>query len=982
MSRKRKTPKIKKLTVQQLEQELIKLFKRESTTRFAPKQIAKHLNIGNSKDSIEHVLDKLLQEGFLAQVRSGKYKLNKFYGERSENLDRSDRSDHQSTKDDKQRNTSIGVVDMIRSGAAYIACEGEEDDIYVPASKLKGALNKDTVKVRWKLARRGKPEGVVISIESRFREAFIGTLVVSRQFAFVMPDDSNLSVDILVDRNLLGNAADGDKVVVVVDKWHDAKGKPSPSGRITTVLGKAGSSDIEMKSILINNGFNITFPQEVLDESEAISTDIAEEEIAKRRDMREVLTFTIDPADAKDFDDALSIQQLDNGNYEIGVHIADVSHYVQPNSELDKEAAKRTTSVYLVDRVLPMLPEKLSNGLCSLRPQETKLTFSAIFEFSPKGDLEGEWFGKTVTFSDRRFAYEDVQEILESGEGDYADELRLLNSFAHKMRRARFKHGAMNFESPEVRFELDKENKPVGVYLKHRKDAHMLIEDFMLLANKRVGALIYNQAKENGGTQIPFVYRVHDTPDMEKVANFAEFAKKFGYNIKANSPKQVARSFGNMLKEAEDKPEYQVLQQLAIRTMAKAAYSSDNIGHYGLAFDTYSHFTSPIRRYADVLAHRILFDFLEKNNKRMKAAKLEELCVHISKKERSAMEAERESVKYKQTEYLQDHIGAVFQGVISGIADHGIYVKLSDNYCEGMIRYDNMFESFRMVDDRFHIRSANHLYKMGDAVWVRVLNTNLQRRQVDMELLDPEKAAKEFGSTAMITNEEPKKDTKKVTQKESVKPDPKVAKLFRAVANAFAQSEVKEYAEKNKQAWNFHLTDTAITEGGTLLLQMNPKAKNGEIYEGQDLMPTLSIKDLKDKFAKKSTGFIEEFLPKADLEKVVSAYFCPFRVANENQLSAIDLERSLKVFKELLKVVQPKQIIVFSNNLRSYLDAQNQLKQPHIYELYYNKQVLKVAHARIRVGRKFVSAYFLPNPGSSIANILQQEAWKWAFEDK
>lgn len=982
MSRKKKNTKIKKLTVQQLEQELIKLFNRESTTRFAAKQIAKHLNIGNSKDSIEHILDKLLQEGFLAQVRSGKYKLNKFSKDNSEKVDRSDRD---TMVNDKQRNTSIGVVDMIRSGAAYVACEGDDDDIYVAASKLKGALNKDTVKVRWKLSRRGKPEGVVVAIEQRFREAFIGTLVVSRQFAFVMPDDANLSVDILVDRNLLGNAADGDKVVVVVDKWHDVKGKPSPSGRITTVLGKAGTSDIEMKSILINNGFNITFPPEVLDESESISTNITEHEIAKRRDMRDILTFTIDPADAKDFDDALSIEKLDNGNYEIGVHIADVSHYVQPNSELDKEAAKRTTSVYLVDRVLPMLPEKLSNGLCSLRPEETKLTFSAIFEFSPKGDLEGEWFGKTVTFSDHRFAYEDVQEILETGEGDYAEELRLLNSFAHKMRRARFKKGAMNFESPEVRFELDKENKPVGVYLKERKDAHKLIEDFMLLANKRVGALIYNQVKENGGTQIPFVYRVHDTPDMEKVANFAEFAKKFDYNIKANSPKQVARSFGNMLKQAEGKSEYQVLQQLAIRTMAKAAYSSDNIGHYGLAFETYSHFTSPIRRYADVLAHRILFDFLEANNKRMSASKLEEMCQHISKKERSAMEAERESVKYKQTEYLQDHVGAVFQGVISGIADHGIYVKLSDNYCEGMIRYDKMFEHFKMVDDRFHIRSASHVYQMGDVVWVRILNTNLQRRQVDMELLDPVKAADEVGVIVEIEQTaEPKKATKAKTEapKEPAKPNPKNAKLFRAVTNAFAQSEIKEYAEQHNKEWNYYLTDTNLEEGGTLLLQMNPKAKNGKDYKRQNLAPSSTIGQLNNKFAKKSTDWIQEFLPDADLDKVVSAYFCPFRVANENQLSAIDLERSLKVFKELLKVTQPKKIIVFSNNLRNYLDAQNQLKQPHIHELYYNKQVLKVAHARISVGRKFVSAYFLPNPGSGIANILQQEAWKWAFGNK
>ena len=506
MTRKKKNSKRQKtktLAVPTLEKRLIDLFSKQITTPFDAKTIIRKLNISNSKDSVQACLEKLVQKDILEATRRGKFKWNKA-------------ATNSSKKSKKQGKLAIGTMDVTRSGAAYVVCDDQEElekDIFVPAHRSMGALHGDTVEVMWYLSRRGKPEGEVTQIVKRKNEHFIGTLVLSRQFAFVVPDNPNMQTDILLDpKKLPKEAEDGAKVVVTISKWH-SDNKSNPEGEISTYFGTEGGNDIEMKSILVQKGFNLTFPPEVLRENAVIDTEITAEEIALRRDMRAVTTFTIDPETAKDFDDALSIQQLDNGNYEIGIHIADVTHYVKPGSELDKEAAKRTTSVYLVDRVLPMLPEKLSNGVCSLRPYEEKLTFSAIFEMDRSGDLISEWFGKTVIYSDRRFTYEEAQAGLESGEGDFAAELQLLNNFAHKLRKKRFNKGAINFESPEIRFKLDESGKPLSVYLKSRQDAHTLVEDFMLLANKRVGALI-DGLHETLGFKWPMVYRVHDEPNM------------------------------------------------------------------------------------------------------------------------------------------------------------------------------------------------------------------------------------------------------------------------------------------------------------------------------------------------------------------------------------------------------------------------------------------------------------------------------------
>ncbi|CAA6828773.1 MAG: 3'-to-5' exoribonuclease RNase R [uncultured Aureispira sp.] len=725
MTKKKKgSKKGKNLPVHLLEKKIIDLFSKQVTSRFDAKGIIGKLRITNSRDSVQHTLDQLVKKGKIEEASRGKYKWNKAAKMAKTN-----------TRSDAK--IATGRVDATRSGAAYIISEDLDNDIFVPAHKLMGALNGDTVEVSWYLARKDKLEGQVVQITERKSENFIGTLSLSDKFAFVIPDNQSMQTDIFVAlKNLPKGAEDGAKVVVNIIKWA-TDNKNNPEGKVTTYFGTEGGNDIEMKSILIQKGFNLTFPPEVLKENAAIDTEVKQSEINKRRDMREITTFTIDPASAKDFDDALSLELLENGNYEIGIHIADVGHYVVPGSELDKEAAKRTTSVYLVDRVLPMLPEKLSNGVCSLRPEEEKLTFSAVFEMDKQGTVLNEWFGKTAIYSDRRFTYEEAQERLETGEGDYAQELQLINGLAHKLRAQRFKKGAINFESPEVRFKLDEKGVPLEVYLKSRKDAHMLVEDFMLLANKRVGALIHG-LHEKTGIQWPMVYRIHDEPDMDRVQSFADFAAQMGYKMKVEAPEQVKKAYSKMLKEAEGKPEADILQQLAIRTMSKAVYSSDNIGHYGLGFETYSHFTSPIRRYADVLGHRILFDYLSDTNKRMDVKKLEELCKHISRKERDAMEAERESVKYKQAEFLEAHVGENFEGSISGIADHGIYVSIKANFCEGMIRYERMFDDFTVGENKFQIKSPSITYRMGDSVWVRVLGANKYKKQIDLELLDPE----------------------------------------------------------------------------------------------------------------------------------------------------------------------------------------------------------------------------------------------------
>jgi ribonuclease R len=718
---KKNTTKGIKLAPRLLVHEILKLFKRDPKKRFNAKQIINKLKIENNRSSVEAALETLAEkEKIILLPDKDKFRFNK----------------NASDDSGSSEKTAIGIVDMTKAGTAFIVCEDMPDgDIFIPTKDLNNALDGDKVKVAYaKKEGKRRAEGRILEILERAREHFIGTLKMSETYGFVTTDNQNMFTDIFVSIDDIGEAKDGDKVVVQVQHW-PSRVRKSPVGIITETLGKPGSSDIEMKSILIQNGFELSFPADVIAESEALSEVMDEAEIANRRDLREVTTLTIDPLTAKDFDDALSIQYLEEGNCEIGIHIADVTHYVKENSPLDKEALKRSTSVYLVDRVLPMLPEKLSNGLCSLRPNEDKFTFSAIFTFDKRGKVINEWFGKTIIHSNRRFTYEEAQERIETGEGDYAEEILALNKLAFKLRKERYKEGSISFESPEIRFKLDETGKPLEVYVKERKEAHMLVEDFMLLANRRVARFI-GIPRENVA-KIPFVYRVHDLPDMGKVQDFANFAKALGYPMRVTTPEEIAKAFNGLYKAAEEKPELAVLGPLAIRTMAKAVYTTDNIGHYGLGFEYYTHFTSPIRRYSDVLVHRLLEKNLDLNQPfRMKKETLEEQCKHISIQERKAAEAERQSVKYKQVEYMEQHVGQVFEGVINGFIERGIFVELKTTMCEGMVSFDTMLDRFTLDESRLSIKGhhTGYVYKMGDTIKVKVAGTNLQKRQIDLVL--------------------------------------------------------------------------------------------------------------------------------------------------------------------------------------------------------------------------------------------------------
>jgi len=711
MTKKNSKTKGRKLTTGQLHREVLKLFKRHPKKRMNPRQVGKALMVANNRDSIHYALEKLAEENQLIALEDYKYQLKKRAGS------------------SRNGQSYEGTVDIIRSGAAYILCEGLEEDVDVAAKNLNTALHGDKVRIAtWKARGRGRREGAIIEVIERASEHFMGTLWLHRKHAMVVPDKINMPVDIFVELKDLNDAKDGDKVIVKVVKWHER----TPKGIITSVLGPAGSSDIEMKSILINNGFDLEFPEEVLEEAKRLPKEIRPQDVNHRRDFRAVPTFTIDPADAKDFDDALSLRFLENGHCEVGIHIADVTHYVQGGSALDKEALLRSTSVYLVDRVLPMLPEKISNELCSLRPGEDKCTFSAVFVFDKNEKIVNRWFGKTLIHSDRRFTYDEAQEGLEKGEGDFVEELKIVNKLAKNLRTVRFKKGSIDFDTEEVRFKLDEDGVPIEVYVKERKEAHMLVEEFMLLANREVASFMHKKSK---GLEIPFVYRVHDEPNPEKVAEFARFAKEMGLPLNINTPQEIARSFNSLAQAAKEDETLHLLAPIAIRTMAKAEYTTENIGHYGLGFDYYTHFTSPIRRYSDVLVHRILFKNLDEEIFRTKKDRLEEQCRHISLMERKAMDAERESIKYKQVEFMQKHLGEVFTGYISGIIDRGIFVELKGSKCEGMVSFGTMEEPFDLEEGRLRAKGmrSGKMLKMGDEVQIRIVATELAKRQIDME---------------------------------------------------------------------------------------------------------------------------------------------------------------------------------------------------------------------------------------------------------
>ena len=624
-----------------------------------------------------------------------------------------------------------GVLDITRSGIGYIIAEGRDNDVLVKPNDFNKAMHGDTVMVKLKESNGRRIEGVVEEIVERKQTEFIGDIEVKENFAFFKPDSQKPVPDFYVSTKNLNGAKNNDRVVVKLLNWE--KGEKKPEGEVITVLQAKDMNDMAMKEILIQNGFPLEFPKVVLDEAGVLKETIDEKELAKRKDYRGVLTFTIDPADAKDFDDALSIQKIGKDEYEIGVHIADVSHFVKQGSELDKEGYSRATSVYLPDRVNPMLPEKISNELCSLRPHEDKYTFSVIFKINNKGKIKDYWLGKTFIHSDHRFNYDEVQEIIETNAGKYVEEIQYLNTLAKNYRKERFKNGAINFSSTEVKFQLDETGKPIGIVVKESKEAHQLIEEFMLLANRTVAAHIDTIKIDK--KPIPFPYRIHDTPDEEKLKPFVAFAKKFGYKFNMNNEAEVAASFNQLLQDVHGKPEQHVLEQLGIRTMAKAIYTSENIGHYGLGFEHYCHFTSPIRRYPDVMVHRILQEAIEKNIHPDK--NMEEKCRHCSAKERAAMDSERAGNKYKQVEFMMDKVGEDMEGVISGVAAFGFWVETVNEKCEGLVSVRDLsdYDDFRHDDTDYALVGLNtgKKFRMGDKINIKLVAANLEKRQLDFE---------------------------------------------------------------------------------------------------------------------------------------------------------------------------------------------------------------------------------------------------------
>ena len=640
---------------------------------------------------------------------------------------------HHSYKLEKGKNIIEGRIELTQRGSGFVVQEGGEKDIFISPNNTNQAMHNDKVSVRLINIGKGRPEGVVIKVIDRNKTQFVGTLKIIGNKSLLIPDNVRSGVEIEIVDNKLPTAVNGVKALVKITVWPQSSARPF--GEIIEVLGFPGTNDVEMLSILYNQGIDPKFPDEVLEEAEYVSIELDEAEIAKRRDFRDVLTFTIDPFDAKDFDDAISYRKLKNGNFELGVHIADVSHYVRPGSKMDAEALKRSNSVYLVDRVIPMLPEQLSNIACSLRPKEDKYSFSAVFEMDESGDVKGEWFGKTVIHSNRRYSYEEAQEIIEGKEGEFQDEIRAIDKVAKILREARLANGALNIESEEMRFKLDSKGSPIETIIKTSKDAHKLIEEFMLLANKRV-SLFLSKPNQNKDL-IPMIYRVHDKPDPDKIGFLKIFLDKFGHELTFESLEKIALNINVLLKSIREENEFPLVQSMVIRSMSKASYETQNIGHFGLAFTHYSHFTSPIRRYADLVVHRILETELAKRPHQY-GKTLDEVCKLISRNERKAAEAERESGKYFQTLFVEDKIGEEFSGIISGIAEHGIYVKMTENNCEGMVsmqdipgdRYYFDAEKFRVIGSK-----NKREYNFGDMVTVRIYEVNPRKRQIDLELV-------------------------------------------------------------------------------------------------------------------------------------------------------------------------------------------------------------------------------------------------------
>ncbi len=702
MSKKKKS-----ITKHRLQSQILHVLRQHPTIGFNYKQLSKQIGVSHeaTKQLVRHILEDLLDKKKVAEVSKGKFKLN---------------ANHSSLE---------GTIEVTKSGNGYVLVDQLTEDIFIHRTNMPHLISGDRVEVSIvSFKKSNRLEGIIDNVILRNSTHIAGRLIKKRKNAIVKSSNPSVGFDVSIPFKEVIDLDDGLLVVCEILDWGNKH--TLPSGRIDKILGKSGDNGAEIESILIDYNIDISFDKEIEQAANNIMDVITKEDIKKRRDFREITTFTIDPFDAKDFDDALSVQYLDNGNIEVGIHIADVTHYLKKNDIIDKEAQERATSIYLVDRVIPMLPEILSNQLCSLRPKEEKLTFSAVFELNKEAEIINRWFGKTLIFSDKRFTYEDAQTIIEDEKGLYSKELISLNQLAKKLREKRKKNGAISFNKTETKFKLDEQKNPISLILKQSKDAHKLIEEFMLLANKNVAEFI-------GHKQLPFVYRIHDSPDPNKLQTLSHFLKGFGYNLKTENKKVISKSMNTILDQIKDKEEANMIETLTIRTMAKAIYTTENIGHYGLAFDYYSHFTSPIRRYPDVMVHRLLENVIN-GGKKESINELEKLCKHASEMEIIASKAERDSIKYMQVKFISKYVGHTLEGIVSGLTDFGMFIEVQNTSCEGLIRLRDIPNDFYYYDEaNFCIKGqqTNAIYRIGIKVIVKIESVNLENREINLSLI-------------------------------------------------------------------------------------------------------------------------------------------------------------------------------------------------------------------------------------------------------